>query len=77
MSETHRHIPAANIVSSVFLDRRGSDFADGESLLAGIKEQMDQQLLQCFVEQVRNSARPAAPPTPSAQMAPAPSVSAR
>lgn len=184
-SVADRHLPAANIVSSVFLDRRGSDFTDGESLLASIKEQMDlikrlqlgftfifslyanrllpgglrrvgagtncntsvvftnlgklfartplpkdqgrlvaanvrldriaiaaplapylcasfaagwyadrltltlhhdprvldapsaQQLLQCFVEQVRTSARTAAPPTPSAQMAPAPSVSAR
>jgi hypothetical protein len=36
-----RQISAANIVSSVFLDRRGGDIADAESLLASIKEQMD------------------------------------
>ncbi len=40
-SAADRHISAANIVSSVFLDRRGRDFADAESLLASIKEQMD------------------------------------
>jgi hypothetical protein len=34
-------MPAANMVSSVFLDRRGTDFADPDHLLSGIHEEMD------------------------------------
>jgi hypothetical protein len=34
-------MPAANMVSSVFLDRRGPDFADPNRLLSGIHEEMD------------------------------------
>ena len=36
-----RLMPAANMVSSVFLDRRGPDFADPDRLLRGIHEEMD------------------------------------
>lgn len=36
-----RLMPAANMVSSVFLDRRGPDFADPDRLLSGIHEEMD------------------------------------
>ncbi len=36
-----RLMPAANMVSSVFLDRRGPDFADADLLLRGIHEEMD------------------------------------
>jgi hypothetical protein len=36
-----RLLPAANMVSSVFLDRRGPDFADPDRLLSGIHEEMD------------------------------------
>jgi hypothetical protein len=36
-----RLMPAANIVSNVFLDRRKPDFADPERLLRGIHEEMD------------------------------------
>ena len=35
-----RHMPAANVVSMVFLDRRDRDFADGDALLAGIHDEM-------------------------------------
>jgi NRPS condensation-like uncharacterized protein len=34
-------MPAVNMVSSVFLDRRGLDFADSNRLLSGIHEEMD------------------------------------
>ena len=34
-------MPAANMVSSVFLDRRGPDFDDPEALLRGIHEEMN------------------------------------
>ncbi len=36
-----RHVPAANIVSSVFLDRRGKDIVDPESLLQTVHEEME------------------------------------
>jgi hypothetical protein len=36
-----RFLPAAGVVSSVFLDRRGPDFADADRLLRGIHEEMD------------------------------------
>jgi NRPS condensation-like uncharacterized protein len=36
-----RLMPAANMVSSVFLDRRGPDFADADRLLHGIHEEME------------------------------------
>jgi NRPS condensation-like uncharacterized protein len=36
----HRHISAANMVSSVFIDRRPSDVANPQSLLEGICAQM-------------------------------------
>jgi hypothetical protein len=36
-----RLMPAANILSSVFLDRRSPDFADPDQLLRGIHEEMD------------------------------------
>jgi NRPS condensation-like uncharacterized protein len=36
-----RLLPATNVVSSVFLDRRGSDFADADRLLQGIHDEMD------------------------------------
>ena len=35
-----RLLPAANVVGSVFLDRRGSDFADPARLLAGIASEL-------------------------------------
>ena len=35
-----RKLPAANVVSSVFLDRRGSDIADREQLLASVTDEM-------------------------------------
>ena len=34
-------MPAADVVSSVFLDRRGPDFADADRLLQSIHEEMD------------------------------------
>ena len=37
----HRDIPAANIVGSVFLDRRPSEAVDSAELLRGIDGQMD------------------------------------
>jgi hypothetical protein len=36
-----RLLPAADVVSSVFLDRRGPDFVDADQLLRGIHEEMD------------------------------------
>ena len=36
-----RLLPAADVVSSVFLDRRGPDFADPDRLLRGIHAEMD------------------------------------
>lgn len=36
-----RLLPAANLVSSVFLDRRGPDFEDADRLLQGIHAEMD------------------------------------
>jgi len=36
-----RLLPAANLVSSVFLDRRGQDFVDADRLLRSIHEEMD------------------------------------
>jgi NRPS condensation-like uncharacterized protein len=42
LRSTEDHLmPATNVVSSVFLDRRGPDFADSEELLRGIHEEMD------------------------------------
>jgi hypothetical protein len=38
----HEGIPAANIVSMVFLDRRPSELADREQLLGSIHREMDQ-----------------------------------
>lgn len=35
-----RDLPATNFVSSVFLDRRGQDFADADKLLRGISDEM-------------------------------------
>jgi hypothetical protein len=40
-SSDDRQMPAANIISSVFLDRRKPDFADPDQLLRGIHEEMD------------------------------------
>jgi hypothetical protein len=39
--ESDAPMPAANVVSTVFLDRRGSDFADAGDLLRGIHAEMD------------------------------------
>jgi len=39
-AEADRHMPAANVVSMVFLDRKGEDFADAGRLLDGISEEM-------------------------------------
>ena len=36
-----RLLPATDVVSSVFLDRRAADFADADQLLHGIHEEMD------------------------------------
>ncbi|MCY2991166.1 MAG: chromosome condensation protein [Planctomycetota bacterium] len=36
-----RELPAANVVSSVFLDRRGPDFSDPERLLRSIHDEME------------------------------------
>ena len=38
----HEGIPAANVVSMVFLDRRPSELADREQLLGGIHREMEQ-----------------------------------
>lgn len=40
-SAADRYTPAANIVSSVFLDRRGVDCADAQQLLASIRDEME------------------------------------
>jgi hypothetical protein len=40
-STDDRLMPAANMVSSVFLDRRGPDLVDADRLLSGIHEEMD------------------------------------
>jgi hypothetical protein len=39
--EGDEHMPAADVVSCVFLDRRGRDFTDADRLLRGIHAEMD------------------------------------
>lgn len=39
-TKSDRYLPAANVVSSVFLDRRGADVDDQTGLLASIKDEM-------------------------------------
>lgn len=40
-TSSDRQLSAANVVSSVFLDRRGSDFGDAEALLRSIQDEMN------------------------------------
>jgi hypothetical protein len=40
-TDADRLLPAADVVGSVFLDRRGPDFADADRLLSGIHEEME------------------------------------